>query len=849
MNQQFFMGIVENRTGDPLKLGRCQVRVFGVHTESLDDVPTSALPWAIPLMPATSASLSGIGHSVTQYVEGTMVFLFFQDGESKQQPIILGSAAGVPMNKSPFPTKGMYQIESAIDLSQPPESTPKSLPTPVKSSDGTPVTDSSGTPIQTDAPKTGLDISKMVSAYGSNVTTMYQTLRDFGIRDDYACAAILANIAKECKFKLVRESMVYSTIARIRAVFSSKVKGMSDDEVQHYVNNQEALANLVYANSDGNGNPNSGDGFKYRGGGFIQLTKKNNYKSVGEKIGVDLINSPDQIINSSVAPKAAAQYFINRFGGANKLVFSSLDDALTTITKKVNPGGFAMDFPKVKEISKLFTINVDPDEIAKKEAAAETKSPNNPENDVDKNATQQQIDSGTTAKTSFTPNLGFKDPNSKYPLTSMLKEADSNRLARRSTEGTSIDVRTRNRRTAIRSVDGTFSEPTPAYNAQYPFNHVYATEAGHVMEFDDTPGSERISTFHSSGTYSEVDKFGNKTNKIIGDSFSIIERNGYVFIDGTVRITIGGDAKLVVGGNLDAEVDGNLNFDVGGDLTMKVGGSLKIGTGSGISAQSGGAVGIDGSQIHLNSQTSEAITPNARGGTSMDYTTQVPESFSGSTSLKIEEGSEGDVSDYINSQIDIGVVTKKEVDDGKTASEKPEKVDEKPAETTQPELPVSCSIFANKTDIPDNTQVSKYYTIGMLSTKALAGGHKITAQRNLSVPEIACNLKKVAQNCLDVIKTKYPQMVVTSGFRRGGATSQHELGEAIDMQFNVPNSEYFAIAQWIKDNVLFDKLLLEYKTIESGKAWIHISYKDSPRKEVYTYMNHSKSGNGLRKLQ
>lgn len=91
-----YSGVVENRQ-DPLKLGRCQVRVVGLHNHNKIEVPTADLPWAYMLQPTTSAGISGIGHSPLGPVEGSWVVVMFRD-ESQQQPIIIGSIGGIPQN-------------------------------------------------------------------------------------------------------------------------------------------------------------------------------------------------------------------------------------------------------------------------------------------------------------------------------------------------------------------------------------------------------------------------------------------------------------------------------------------------------------------------------------------------------------------------------------------------------------------------------------------------------------------------------------------------------------------------------------------------------------------------------
>ena len=72
----FYYGVVENRA-DPLQLGRCQVRVVGLHTHDKSLLPTADLPWATPIQSVTSAAMNGIGWTPVGPVEGTSVIIFF----------------------------------------------------------------------------------------------------------------------------------------------------------------------------------------------------------------------------------------------------------------------------------------------------------------------------------------------------------------------------------------------------------------------------------------------------------------------------------------------------------------------------------------------------------------------------------------------------------------------------------------------------------------------------------------------------------------------------------------------------------------------------------------------------
>jgi hypothetical protein len=88
-NLRWFIGIVTNNQ-DPLKIGRVQVRIVGLHTDDTRDIPNRDLPWAQVLVPSTEGGISGIGR-MSKILNGAQVFGFFFDGEISQIPFVLGS--------------------------------------------------------------------------------------------------------------------------------------------------------------------------------------------------------------------------------------------------------------------------------------------------------------------------------------------------------------------------------------------------------------------------------------------------------------------------------------------------------------------------------------------------------------------------------------------------------------------------------------------------------------------------------------------------------------------------------------------------------------------------------------
>ena len=211
---------------------------------------------------------------------------------------------------------------------------------------------------------------------------------------------------------------------------------------------------------------------------------------------------------------------------------------------------------------------------------------------------------------------------------------------------------------------------------------------------------------------------------------------------------------------------------------------------------------------------------------------------------------------YVARQIALGVVSAIEIAKGGSAVAGAS--DNTPSRAPGP-LSKDCADIASISPWPtgnaiDAIVLTDNYTIGNLTrTPNVTFDNPLRSPTaGLSVEEIACNLKLLAVNCIQPIKTHYPSAFVTNTYRQpsGNPTSQHPKGMAADIQFRgVPKSDYFAIAQWIKDNVTYDQLLLEYKTTGTGMPWIHISFdKNQSRKQVLTLLNNSTYSQGLTQL-
>lgn len=146
-----------------------------------------------------------------------------------------------------------------------------------------------------------------------------------------------------------------------------------------------------------------------------------------------------------------------------------------------------------------------------------------------------------------------------------------------------------------------FAEPAPAYNTQYPYNRVIQT-AAHSIELDDTPGSERITIYHSSGSYVAIDSRGTTVYKAVSDRYDISDRNHNVYIKGESNVTIDGDCNVLVQGNKNEEITGDLIQNVRGNHYLSVAGQSTINASE--------EVQIRGAKLRLNANV-EGINLNA----------------------------------------------------------------------------------------------------------------------------------------------------------------------------------------------------------------------------------------------
>ena len=181
---------------------------------------------------------------------------------------------------------------------------------------------------------------------------------------------------------------------------------------------------------------------------------------------------------------------------------------------------------------------------------------------------------------------GFTDPDQVYPIENTLNKPDTPQPARKDYKDSAV-YKSKDSRSniSITPVGGgkSWSPPSPSKVIEpiYPNNHVYQSESGHVLEFDDTSGKERISIFHKSGSYDEVaggEFGGDRSVVIVGDSYEVVINNKNIYITGDLNLNVDGNMntkckkyKLEVLEDMEVTVGTAQTVTVGEGQTVTVG--------------------------------------------------------------------------------------------------------------------------------------------------------------------------------------------------------------------------------------------------------------------------------------
>jgi GH24 family phage-related lysozyme (muramidase) len=750
------------------------------------------------MQPITSAGISGVGHTPLGPVEGSWVVIMFRD-DDEQQPIILGTIGGIPQAQGTIDQDNDQMILKEDGM--------------LAGSDGQTTTDANGdTTTNTSSIPGEEDV-------GLNLASKYTPSSD---------AINLIKQYEGLRLTAYQDSVGIWTIG----YGTTTINGVAVYEGQ----------TITQAQAD-------------------------------EYLLDHIENNVSPIINTKVkAPITQSMYdalccFTYNLGSGN-LSKSTLLKELNT-TKYLESATSFLDYNKAGGVvlAGLTKRRSAEKDLFLKDGIPSISGDLTPVQGV--NAPIDSSNTSTGLNNGGAVVLGFKDPKGKYPL--YLNEPDTNKLARHEDiKKTIVYKKELAREKAVLTAGGkTWDQAHIPYNASYPYNHVFMTESGHIMEFDDTQYSERVHIYHKSGTFTEIDANGTQVNRIVGDNYEILERNGHVYIKGSMNVTIDGDhnvkvnnaMNLEVVGNVNMKVTGNMNVDVAGTYNLKASGinlethtgpmniksanSINVQSAAAQSFKAGATFNVDAVRVDMNSGTAGDASGSGLDTLSVatpelpEFTDLVVITRGAEAAAHYETPEEGDATAYIAKQINDGTLRADEKDFGTAQGS----ATASPNDVTP--LPQSCNLISSMDKFTPDLQLSTHFNLGSLTKN---GTRMPVNQQGLTAQEIVCNLKGLAENCLEPIIGLYPSMIITSGFRRpndvaaSSKTSQHYLGQAADIVIpGFSRQKHYEAIQAIQQLIPYDQLILEYSG--ANTVWIHVSFKYTANRQMaFTMRDHTKVG-------
>lgn len=335
---------------------------------------------------------------------------------------------------------------------------------------------------------------------------------------------------------------------------------------------------------------------------------------------------------------------------------------------------------------------------------------------------------------------------------------------------------------------------------------------------------------HSPSIYGNRDPNGTQTitDMATGQSDFIHESGSYSRYsrDGNLEIRAEKDLTIKVGGNFKLVVDGDCQISVKGNVIEGVSGSMKVDV--------GGSYGVDASQVVLNKGgalaaarlTDPVVVPANHapgaitGGSGTVFigmvgapSPQILDTDPTTAPIKAAEIAQA------KAVLDIhgpGIITYDTPPATTTPIEEtPTESDDTPKETPTP--PTACAAYVHPNP---GFKLSPNFTVAQLSS-ACVFPHQLVAQHGLTIAQIVCNLQALCENIIEPLKKHHNNIRVNSAFRRGNGRSQHERGQACDIQApGLSNKQMYDLCIWCKDNLPYDQIIFEY-----GRApWIHMSF-------------------------
>ena len=623
----WFYGVVEDRN-DPYFIGRVRVRCFGHHTGDIIELPTEDLPWAQVMLPVTSAGISGIGQSPTGLVEGSHVFGFFRDGEARQEPVVMGSLPGYPA-KSPLVEQGIYtqeqqnQVDRLNGFADPNGVYPKYTGAPDTSQLAVMEKYNPDFHFSINADK--LQVARFQNI-GTAIVEPMQLASAFISKGGGSFFGLVADIITTAVGRVLGAD-VLSSAGGVLGGFTNAVKQVADG-VSSAGNTMlgsalglttEELANATISTESFTGGiveaklavPRlpSGDKLLQKGMSFAGVDDVGNFV-----LSVDSPETMQELFEGS----AASTEFINNYNGAKQRIDAGLGVVEGSVSKVLDPSVLG-----IRNALGLVETN--------EEQVSRLNELNNELGNTGGAASQSKLIEVTNKTAGVVDN--------KAEIIGLAEDGFSDTITQAKTvigdQGVSIPQKAQVTKSGITKLMNNFigankdswSMPEPPQDdGTYPKRHVYETESGHTMMYDDNDDRRTIQQRHASGSQYLIYNDGTKLDHIVSDhiigvegtSYTNIQEDQIVSLNGRYKIFVNKDEErdnnydIVVGKNANINIqvdkgdlninilDGRINANCSDNFNMIVGGDTNLITQGDYTINAGGEITLQGDKIFLN---------------------------------------------------------------------------------------------------------------------------------------------------------------------------------------------------------------------------------------------------------
>lgn len=175
-----------------------------------------------------------------------------------------------------------------------------------------------------------------------------ETFQRFGILTPAQQASWIGQCGHECgNFRILEENLNYRapTLLKLFPKTPKRQWGFTPEEAAAYEKQPQKIANRIYSNRMGNRDEASGDGWRFRGSGFLQLTGHSNFYHAGQALGVDFVMQPELVRTPMYAAQTAGWFW-----QTHKLNQYADNGDFVTMTKRINGGTIGLE-DRIKHIN------------------------------------------------------------------------------------------------------------------------------------------------------------------------------------------------------------------------------------------------------------------------------------------------------------------------------------------------------------------------------------------------------------------------------------------------------------------------------------------------------------------